>query len=143
LNYLLDTCVLSEARRKAPNVGLLNWLDTVPESRTFLSVLVVGEVRKGIAKLGPDPRAHALLQWLEEELTPRFADRLLSVDTEIALIWGRLSGESEAGGNPRPVVDSILAATALRHNLTLVTRNVMDFAAYPVQLFDPWESSAE
>lgn len=138
MNFLLDTCVLSEARRPRPNRGVASWLERTPESRLLISVMVLGEIRKGIAKLGNDERAQALREWLEEDLGRRFGERVLGVDDETALIWGRLSGEGEAKGNPLPVIDSLLAATAIRHNLKLVTRNVADFERFPIELLNPW-----
>jgi predicted nucleic acid-binding protein len=139
LSYLLDTNVLSEGRRKRPDPGVVAWLERTPEKRLFLSVLVLGEIRKGIAKLNDTTKQGALFSWLEGELTPRFAERLLGVDVDTALIWGRLSGERERRGEPLPVVDTLLAATALRHNLTLVTRNARDFGRYPVEVLNPWQ----
>ena len=116
----------------------MSWLERTPETDLFLSVLVLGEIRKGIAKLVDETKQAALFTWLEAELTPRFGERVLGVDAETALIWGRLSGDSERRGEPLPVVDTLLAATVLRHNLTLVTRNARDFRRYPVEVFDPW-----
>ena len=137
--YLLDTNVLSEARRRPPHAGVAAWLEATPEDALFLSVLVVGEIAKGIAKLPGGPQRARLEGWLEAELTPRFAGRLLDLDEETARIWGRLSGEAEARGAPLPVIDTLMAATALRHDLTLVTRNARDFRPYAAKLFNPWE----
>ena len=139
VNYLLDTNVLSEARRKVPHAGPAVWLERTPEHALYVSVLVLGEIRKGIAKLSEASQQARLQGWLETELTPRFADRVLSIDVETALVWGRLAGEGERRGEPLPVVDTLLAATAIRHNLTLVTRNTHDFARLPVDLLNPWE----
>lgn len=138
MNYLLDTNVLSEGRRRRPDPGVAAWLERTPETSLFLSVLVLGEVRKGIAKLSDEAKQAALFTWLESELTPRFGERLLGVDADTALIWGRLSGDGERRGEPLPVVDTLLAATALRHNLTLMTRNARDFGRYPVEVVNPW-----
>lgn len=140
MRFLLDTNVLSEARKRRPDAGVVRWLDRTPETNLYLSVLVLGEIRKGIAKLVDAPRQGALLAWLEGELVPRFASRLLSIDADTASIWGRLSGEGEKRGEPLPVVDTLLAATALRHNLTLVTRNTDDFARFPIERLNPWDT---
>lgn len=140
MRYLLDTNVLSEGRRKQPEPGVIGWLERTPETNLYLSVLVLGEVRKGIAKLSDEAKQAALFTWLEAELMLRFGERVLGVDAETALVWGRLSGDSERRGEPLPVVDTLLAATALRHNLTLVTRNARDFRRYPVEVFDPWNA---
>ena len=138
MNYLLDTNVLSEARRKNPDASVTAWLNSTPETSLFLSVLVLGEVRKGIAKLRDEVQRQVLQRWLDTDLIHRFGERLLLIDADTALLWGRLSGEGEARGEPLPVVDTLLAATALRHNFTLVTRNVQDFSRYPVQVLNPW-----
>lgn len=137
--YLLDTNVLSEARRRSPHAGVAAWLGATPEDALYLSVLVIGEIAKGIAKLPEGPQRARLAGWLEAELTPRFEGRLLGLDEETARIWGRVSGEAEARGAPLPVIDALLAATALRHDLTLVMRNTQDFSAYAVKLLNPWE----
>lgn len=138
---MLDTNVLSEARRRPPHAGVAAWLGATPEDTLYLSVLVVGEIAKGIAKLPGGPQRTRLEGWLEAELLPRFAGRLLDLDEETARIWGRLSGEAEVRGAPLPVIDTLLAATALRHDLTLVTRNTRDFNPYTARLLNPWETA--
>lgn len=137
--YLLDTNVLSEARRPNPDVGVVAWLGATPERTLYVSVLVIGEIAKGVAKLPEGAQRARLAGWLEAELTPRFRGRLLGLDEETARLWGQLAGEAEARGTPLPVIDSLLAATALRYHLTLVTRNVRDFDRYPIDLLNPWK----
>lgn len=107
--------------------------------RLHTSTLTLGEIRKGIARLTDRGQARSLQLWLEQELVARFQGRILPVDEEVALEWGRLTGDSEAAGKPVPVIDSLLAATALTHHLTLVTRNERDFAPFPVAILNPWE----
>ncbi len=138
MNYLLDTCVLSEARKRNADRGVAGWLGEVSESRLYLSVIALGEIQKGIAALADRERKRKLQAWLENDLRARFAGRVLDVDTDVALEWGMLQGQGQQKGTPVPVVDSLIAATAIRHNLTLVTRNVRDFAHFPVHLYDPW-----
>ena len=139
MNYLLDTCVLSEARKRNADRRVVGWLGEVPESRLYLSVIALGEIQKGIAALGDRERKRKLQAWLENDLRARFAGRVLDVDTDVALEWGVLQGQALQKGTPAPVVDSLIAATAIRHNLVLVTRNVRDFAQFPVHLYDPWD----
>lgn len=139
MNFLLDTCVLSEARKPAGREEVRQWLRQVAESRLFISTLTLGEIRKGIARLADQSQAQSLQLWLEQDLVARFQGRILPVDGEVALEWGRLTGESEAAGQPVPVIDGMLAATALCHHLTLVTRNERDFAGFPIPIFNPWE----
>lgn len=142
MRYLLDTCVLSELRRPQPDQGVLDWLGQVAEARLYLSVLTIGEIQQGIARLADSKRKSALQAWLEEALLTRFAGRVLAVDTEVTLEWGLLRGEQQRTGQAPPVVDSLLAATAIVHQLTVVTRNVRDFARFPVRVLNPWAADA-
>ena len=139
MNYLLDTCILSEATKREPNAGVMEWLDRADETRLFLSVVTLGEVQQGISRLPASRKQRQLQSWLERDLLERFRGRILDVDAEVAMEWGRLQGEARARGEPAPAVDSLLAATAVRHNLTLVTRNVADFECFGLKLLNPFE----
>ena len=135
LAYLLDTNVLSETRKKKADAGVISFLEAADASSLFISVLTIGELRKGVAakKLkDPDP-AKQLAAWVEG-LEFSFADRILGIDAATARLWGDWSGE-----RPRPVVDTLLAATAVLHELTLVTRNLRDVRGVPVKLLNPWQ----
>jgi predicted nucleic acid-binding protein len=135
--YLLDTNVLSETRRKKADSGVLTFLESVEPSSLYLSVLTIGEFRKGvIAKKREDPDAAARLSNWIDGLELSFADRIVGVDVAIAKLWGEWSGE-----RPRSVVDTLLASTAVVHEFTLVTRNVRDIADLPVKTLNPWEES--
>jgi predicted nucleic acid-binding protein len=134
LSYLVDTNVLSELRRKLPQPEVVAWFAHRPRQTLYLSVLTLGEIRKGIERLDA-VRQQPLLDWLEVELPNYFMGRLLAVDAQTADRWGRLLGSA---GRPLPAVDSLLAATALQHNLTLVTRNTADFEGTGVRLINPW-----
>ena len=135
MSYLVDTNVLSELRRKQPDARVVAWMEQRPAQALYLSVLTLGEIRKGIERLQGDARQSALLDWLEVEL-PRFCwGRVLAVDAHTADRWGRLQGSA---GRPLPAIDSLLAATALQHDLTLVTRNTADFDGMGVRLVNPW-----
>lgn len=140
MNYLLDTRLLSELRKPAPDAGVVAWVSDIDESRLFVSVLSLGEIQRGIAKLEKGRRKNALQHWLESDLMARFEGRVLSLDLEAALEWGLLSAVSEAQGRPAPVVDALLAVTAIAHNLTLVTRNDKDFLSLPVKVLNPWNN---
>jgi len=134
LKYLLDTNVLSETRKKKADAGVISFLEGADSSTLYISVLTLGELRKGVAKKQrEDPEmAKRLAVWAEGfELS--FADRILGIDAAMARLWGNWSGE-----RPRPVVDTLLAATAVLHGLTFVTRNVRDVRGIPVKLLDPW-----
>ncbi|WP_263355649.1 type II toxin-antitoxin system VapC family toxin [Acidicapsa ligni] len=134
LQYLLDTNVLSETRRKQADERVLAFLARVEPESLYISVLTLGELRKGVAiKRRTDPEAaDRLAQWVDG-LEYSFADRILGLDAATARLWGELSAE-----RPRPVVDTLLAATAIVHQLTLVTRNTQDVQDIQVDLLNPW-----
>ena len=134
MSYLIDTNVLSELRRKSPDQNVVKWFSKRPAATLFLSVLTLGEIRKGIEGVFDDQRRLALTDWLEIDLPMFFTGRILSVDGAVADRWGRLVATA---GRPLPTIDSLLAATALEHDLMLVTRNVKDFTGLPVQWFNP------
>lgn len=134
--YLIDTNVLSELRRKQPDERVVAWMQDRPRQSLFLSVLTLGEIRKGIERLDDLARRQKLLDWLEVELPNYFVGRLLTIEARTADRWGRLMASAD---RPLPAIDGLLAATALQHDLTLVTRNTRDFAGLKVQLINPWE----
>jgi predicted nucleic acid-binding protein len=135
LSYLIDTNVLSELRRKFADVGVQTWFTQRQSATLYLSVLTLGEIRKGIETINEDVRRQALLDWLETDLPKFFEGRVLPIDKAVADRWGRFVA---AAARPLPAIDSLLAATALEHDLVLVTRNIKDFAGLPVQIFNPW-----
>ncbi len=135
MSYLIDTNVVSELRRKAPDTGVVNWFSDRPPATLYLSVLTLGEIRKGIEGLADDARRQPLLDWLEIDLPTFFTGRILAVDAAVATQWGHLVATA---GRPLPAIDSLLAATALEHDLVLVTRNTKDFADLAVKVFNPW-----
>ena len=136
--FLLDTNVISELVRPRPDPRVVHWMDTTDEELFFLSVLTLGEIRKGITVLTHPARKVRLEAWLSSNLLPRFEGRILPIDQAIAERWGQITGSLATQGSPLPVIDGLLAATALDHNLTLVTRNTRDVALTRVAVFDPW-----
>ena len=134
MSFLLDTNVVSEIRKKVPNVGVSAWFASVPATDLFLSVLVVGEIRQGIDRLARrDPvQAKIFEQWLGQ-LVDVYGDRIIPITADVAEVWGRLNVP-----DPVPVVDGLLAATALVHGWTLVIRNFGDVASTGVHLLDPF-----
>ncbi len=138
MNYLLDTCLLSEFMKPRENRNVIEWFDSQNDETLYISVLAIGEIRKGIKKLGTSKRAGELNSWLESVVV-RFDTRILAFDITIANRWGDLKAELESKGRSMPVIASLIAATALARDLTLVTRNTQDFASTTVKIFDPWE----
>jgi toxin FitB len=137
MSYLIDTNVLSELRRKKPDAGVVAWVEQRPRQSLYLSVLTLGEIRKGIEQVKDPKRRQSLIDWLEVELPHYFVGRLLSVDSLTADRWGYLMASAR---RPLPAIDGLLAATALQHQLTLVTRNTRDFEGSGVALINPWEA---
>jgi predicted nucleic acid-binding protein len=138
--FLLDTNVISELVKAAPDSRVTKWIDATDESLIYLSVLTLGEIRKGIALLPNASRRVSLEAWLDHELVLRFANRILAIDQAVADRWGWIATKALAAKSPLPVIDGLLAATALQHNLALATRNTRDVAATGVAVFNPWAS---
>lgn len=138
MNYLLDTCLVSELIKRAPEPQVIEWVRQQDEQRLYLSVLTIGEVQAGIAKLTDANRAEKLKAWLDDDLQARFDGRILDVTPRVARIWGRFQGQAKKEGKPLPAVDSLIAATALDLCGAVVTRNVGDVERTGVQIFDPW-----
>jgi predicted nucleic acid-binding protein len=140
MSYLIDTNVISELRRKQPDANVVAWFATRTTQSLFVSVLTLGEIRKGIETVSnasvEAARRQALSDWLEMDLPKFFTGRILNVDLPVAERWGHLQAQAR---RPLPAIDSLLAATALDHNLSLVTRNVRDFAGLGLSLINPWE----
>ena len=141
MNYLLDTCVLSEFTRRQPDEKVIHWMERIDEERLFISVITVGEIQRGIERLPDSERKTALLVWMNTALSERFAGRMLPLGGSTMLLWGSLTARLERLGRPLPVMDSLIAATALQHSLILATRNLDDFENSGVQLINPWLSN--
>ena len=140
MKYLLDTCVISELVSKRPNKTVIDWIDSIDDEHIYLSVITIGEIKKGIEKLPDSARKEQLAEWLEENLLSRFQGRIVGVETSVMLNWGTLTAKLEQQGTPMPAIDSLIAAIALHGNLTLVTRNIQDFQESNVTFFNPWTS---
>lgn len=136
MSYLLDTNILSETIRRAPNKFVLTWLEKIPGEALFVSVLTLGEIRKGVEAVEDKKRREKLRLWLEHELPAWFEGRVLPVDIAVADRWGRILTEV---GRPVPTIDSLLAATALHHELRLVTRNARDFEYPGLEVINPFK----
>jgi predicted nucleic acid-binding protein len=138
--YLVDTNVVSEAVKRSPdpNVGL--WFKSIQEDLLFLSVLTLGEIRRGIVMQSSASRRSELEAWLDNDVVRFFQGRILDVDSEVAKRWGLVTASMRARGTPLPVGDALLAATALHYSLILVTRNTRDVVATGVPVLNPWQS---
>jgi predicted nucleic acid-binding protein len=138
--FLVDTNVLSEAVRTKPEPRVLDWIGAADETLLYLSVLTLGEVRKGLALLPQGKRRTRIETWIDVEVQSRFAGRILPINSAVADRWGLLAAEAKKNGRALATIDGLLAATALEHNLTIVTRNVRDFRDTHVLLLNPWDS---
>jgi predicted nucleic acid-binding protein len=137
--FLLDTNCISELIRSNPDPGLMDWMRAADESLLHLSVLTLGEIRKGAAILPQSKRRTHLENWLEFDLQVRFSGRILAIEKAVADRWGWLTAEAQRKGRPLSAIDGLLAATALHHHLTMVSRNVNDFVITQVELLNPWQ----
>ncbi|MGH7572313.1 MAG: type II toxin-antitoxin system VapC family toxin [Gemmatimonadota bacterium] len=136
--YLLDTNVISELMKPEANRAVVEWIEATPEDLLHLSVITIGEVRRGIDLLDDEPKRAALQSWLDHDVRVRFAGRLLAFDDAVAEHWGQLEASAKRRRQTLPTVDAQLAATALHHGLTLVTRDTQDMRLTGVPVFNPW-----
>lgn len=139
MRYLLDTCDISELIKPLPEIKVLNWLDRINEKDLYLSVLTIGEITKGVEKLRDSRKKDSISAWLNHDLLNRFSGRILKIDFTVARNWGLLAGINEKKGLKSPVIDSLLAASAKSHHLTLATRNIHDFKNLDCTVFNPWD----
>ncbi len=137
MNFLLDTCIISEPKQKRPSEKVLEWLDAQDESKLYLSVMTIGEIKKGITRLESGKKKANLEKWLEQ-LRIRFSRRIMPLSEKTFLVWGKMYGEFERKGIVRPAFDSLLEATALEHDMIFVTRNVKNFHDSQVTILNPW-----
>lgn len=138
MSALLDTCFLSELARREPDRGVLAWLAGQDERGLYLSALTLGELHRGARQVAEATRRRRLEAWIERDVVNRFGNRVLPVDSSVALRWGDLHAEARARGTVLPAIDSLIAATALVHSLAVVTRNSSDFQRTGVPVVDPW-----
>ncbi|MGK2953988.1 MAG: type II toxin-antitoxin system VapC family toxin [Thiobacillus sp.] len=136
MSYLIDTNIISELRRKDANPGVISWFAERPATTLYLSVLTLGDIRKGIEALPSGKRKLALRDWIEIDLPAFFTGRILRVDEAVVDRWGRLLARIK---RTAPAIDSLIAATALQHGLTLVTRNTADFKFPELDVINPWQ----
>lgn len=140
MRLLLDTNVLSEVTRPAPDTRVLDWLDGLDEDRSFISVVSIAEIRRGVALMDEGRKREALAEWLARDLPQRFEQRVIPVDEPVALAWGDLMGLAKRRGRVLSSMDGLIAATAIARELTLATRNTKDFEGFGLELLDPWRA---
>jgi len=141
MRILLDTCALSEIRHPQGNPTVKTTIAAFPDDDIYLSAVSIGEIAKGIALLDDGARKSSLLTWLQG-LETGYDDRILTVDTETARTWGELTARAQRAGRQVAMADGLIAATALRHGLHIVTRNVSDFEPTGALLLNPWDETA-
>lgn len=141
MSYLLDTCALSEKLQRRPDRSFVNWIEAQDPMDLFISAISIGEIEKGIQLLAASERKAKLARWFSSDLIPFFEDRTLEIGPIEARHWGRLFAQRQIEGEKPPVIDSLLAAAALTHGLTLVTRNEADFLPLGVDVLTPWARS--
>jgi predicted nucleic acid-binding protein len=139
MKYLLDTCAISELTKTKPDKKVISWITNNDEANYYLSSLTFGELYKGVSKLPDSKKRKKLFLWIEHDLKERFAGKILDIDLMVARTWGQIQEASEAVGNPMPTIDSLIAATGLTHDLTVVTRNITDMQQSGVSLLNPWK----
>jgi len=145
MSYLIDTCCISELVKKKPNPNVVRWFADRDEFSMYLSVITFGELRKGIEKLPDSKKKKELSRWVKEDLSQRFKNRVLRIDMEEVNKWGELLAAAEQKGKPLPAIDTLIAATAQVHDLSVVTRNTQDMEGSGVEVINPWtyEPNAE
>jgi toxin FitB len=138
MNYLLDTCLISELAKSEPDKKVVDWVLSENETSFYVSVLTFGELHKGIEKLPESKKKETLQVWVEDELKNRFLNRIIGIDIGVSLVWGKIQCLAEKNGKPMPAIDSLIAATGIVHDLTVVTRNVTVMEQSGVKLLNPW-----
>jgi len=138
MNYLLDTCLISELAKSKPDQKVVDWILSENETSFYISVLTFGELHKGVEKLPESKKKEELRIWIADELKNRFQNRVIGIDMRVSILWGKIQCFAEKNGKSMPVIDSLIAATGIAYDLTVVTRNVTDMEQSGVKLFIPW-----
>jgi toxin FitB len=139
MRFLLDTCVISETVKPRPDKRVQRWMRQREEASWYLSVLTLGEIRRGVLQMPESKRKTFLREWIDRVLPRDFEGRILPVTEEVAQTWGQIQAAAHSEGKLMPAVDSLIAATALTHNLVMVTRNVQDMEASGIEIINPWQ----
>lgn len=140
MRYLVDTCVLSELRRKRPAPSVVSWMKRhFADNEFFVSAITIAEIERGINRLERgDPRRDLLMEWFESEILGQYGDSVIPFDLAVAKKWGEIMADADAVGRTRPPLDAQIVATALVHKLVIVTRNVADMDFANVKIVNPY-----
>ena len=138
MKYLLDTCVISEFVKPVPHKNVISWIKDISSEMLFLSVVTIGEIRKGITKLPDSKKKQKLTLWLNT-LLEEYKERIIPIDLMVADTWGIIQGNAEKNGKPMATIDGLISATAYTHNLTFITRNEEDFTISKIPIINPWK----
>lgn len=141
MNYLFDTCLVSELIKSTPNPTVVNWVRQLPAGTDYISTFTLGELYKGVAKMPESRRRNEINVWIDTFILAHFAGRIVPFDMQMAQLWGEMVGQLVAQGKRPSLIDSLIAAQALQRDFTLVTRNVADFAHTGATLFNPWANT--
>ena len=140
MNYILDTCVISELIKPKADTRVCSWIEEQNDNHLYLSVITLGEIQKGVAKLDEGVKKSTLQAWLDVDLVLRFEGRILPIDEQTCKIWGKILADSEQKGKSLPVIDAMIAATALINHMAVVTRNIKDMMVPDLTIINPWDS---
>lgn len=138
MNYLFDTCVISEVQKKIPNQKVLDWIDGIEDERIYISCITIGEIKRGIVSVDDDSKRTRLIRWYEDDLLAKFGDHIVPIDTAVMEVWGSVIGELDKKHLIMPLMDSLIGAIALHKRLAVVTRNVDDFMQIGARIVNPW-----
>jgi toxin FitB len=138
MNFLLDTCILTEFARKKPEPKVIHWIDSVGHKLLYVSVITIGEIQRGVERLPDSDRKDDLLKWVCNGLVERLTDHILPLDTMTLTLWGSLTGWKDADGKPMGILESLIAASALRNNMTIVTHYIDVYHRTGVPVVNPW-----
>ena len=140
MNYLLDTCLISELAKSKPDERVVDWVLSENETGFYVSVLTFGELHKCVEKLPKSKKKEELRIWIENDLKNRFQNRIIGMDMRVSILWGKIQCIAEKKGKPMPAIDALIAATGIAHDLTVVTRNITDMEQSGVKLLNPWSN---
>lgn len=139
MKYLLNTCLISELTKKTPNENVVDWLNSINMEDIYISVLTLGKILKGVSKLTDSKKKDRINSWFQTSVIEKFKNNIVNINDDIAIKWGLIEAESETAGQKIPVIDGLIAASALVHDLIVVTRNITDIEKSGCKILNPWQ----